>query len=124
MNFSEHNPLQVDAIHVSVNSETLTVDLADGRTISVPTAWYPRLAHGRPKEWANYKISALGIHWEDLDEDLSIRGLLLGRKSGESSKSLKFWLDNRAKGRRVTFEDFMSSVKSSSKSGRKRRKSA
>jgi hypothetical protein len=85
----------------------LTVELDDGRTISSPLAWYPRLWHGTPKERQCFEIGAFGIHWPDLDEDLSYKGLILGRKSGESPESLKFWLDNRKKGRKVTLEDYM-----------------
>jgi hypothetical protein len=103
--------LEVAPVSVRVTADTLTVDLEDGRTISVPTAWYPRLASGTRKEWANYEVSALGIHWPDLDEDLSIRGLLLGRKSGESAGSLKFWLDARRKGKMVTLQDFVKTLR-------------
>jgi hypothetical protein len=102
--------LEVAPIRVRVTADTLTVDLEDGRTISVPTAWYPRLASGTRKEWANYEVGALGIHWPDLDEDLSIRGLLLGRKSGESAASLQFWLDARQNGKSVTLADFVKSL--------------
>jgi hypothetical protein len=60
--------------------DTLAVDLMDGRTISVPLAWYPRLANGTPDQRANWQASAggFGIHWPDLDEDLSTEGLLRG----------------------------------------------
>ena len=87
--------LQVQTTSVAVGGGTLTVELEDGRTLSVPTAWYPRLHHGTPEEWANYEIGVSGIHWEDLDEDISISGLLLGRRSGESPKSIRRWLDER-----------------------------
>jgi len=65
---------------VRCTDDTLTVDLMDGRTISVPLAWYPRLAMGTPAERANWQTSAggCGIHWPDLDEDLSTEGLLRG----------------------------------------------
>jgi len=85
---------------VRCTDDTLTVDLMDGRTISVPLAWYPRLRHGTSAERANVEIGPYGLHWPDLDEDVSIRGLLLGRKSGESPASLKRWLDHRARGER------------------------
>ena len=63
-----------------VSEDTLTVDLMDGRTISVPLVWYPRLLSGMPKERSNCKTCAAGygIHWPDLDEDLSTEGLLRG----------------------------------------------
>ncbi|MCX7014533.1 MAG: DUF2442 domain-containing protein [Candidatus Sumerlaeota bacterium] len=82
---------------VVVSDDTLSVDLEDGRTISVPIGWYPRLAHGTPTERANFQIAGAGygIHWPDLDEDIGIEGLLLGRKSTESPSSLKRWLENR-----------------------------
>ncbi len=82
---------------VSITDDTLAVDLEDGRTIAVPIGWYPRLAYGTPEERSNWKISGAGygIHWPDLDEDIGVEGLLLGRKSGESPKSLGRWLQNR-----------------------------
>jgi hypothetical protein len=75
----------------------------------VPLAWYPRLQFGTAKERQRFEIGAFGIHWPDLDEDLSYRGLLLGRKSGESGASLKFWFDARKKGKRTTLQDFAKS---------------
>ena len=83
---------------VRVSEDTLTVDLMDGRTISVPLVWYPRLFSGTPKQLSNWKMCAAGygIHWPDLDEDISVRALILGRKSGESQASLKRWLESRA----------------------------
>lgn len=83
---------------VSLTDDTLSVDLEDGRTISVPIGWYPRLAHGTPAERANYQISGAGygIHWPDLDEDIGVEGLLLGRPSSESADSLQRWKATRA----------------------------
>jgi hypothetical protein len=101
--------LDVRVTNVVVTDDTLTVELEDGRTISSPLVWYPRLAHGSAEERADFKIGAFGIHWPLLDEDLSTRGIILGHKSGESAESLKFWLENREKGRRVTLEDFLNS---------------
>jgi hypothetical protein len=97
----------VRASAVDVSDETIAVELEDGRTIIAPTKWYPRLLHATPAERANYEIDSVGIIWPDIDADFSIRGLLLGRKSGESSESFKFWLDARKKGKKVTLEDFM-----------------
>jgi hypothetical protein len=85
------------ATNVSVTDDTLAVDLADGRTIAVPLEWFPRLVHATPAERANWKIGADGIHWPDLDEDIVVEGLLAGRASAESQKSLKRWLEKRAK---------------------------
>jgi hypothetical protein len=84
-------------INVSVTDDTLSADLEDGRTISVPIGWYPRLAYGTPAERAAYQISrgGYGIHWPDLDEDLGVEGLLLGKKSNESPVSFSRWLDSR-----------------------------
>jgi len=90
--------LMVEATRVAVTDAQLIVDLADGRTIATPVEWYPRLAHGTPAERARFEIGPFGIHWEDLNEDISIRGLLLGHRSGESKKSLDRWLSHRARG--------------------------
>ena len=85
------------AISVTVTEDTLSVDLEDGRSISVPIGWYPRLAYGTPNERANCRISGAGygIHWPDLDEDLSVEGLLLGRPSQESHTSFQRWFARR-----------------------------
>ncbi len=87
------------ALKVNITDDTLTVDLADGRTLSVPLTWYPRLLHGTPKERQNWGLigDGVGIHWPDLDEDISIEGLLLGKQSGESQKSLQRWMKQQAK---------------------------
>lgn len=97
----------VRATKVQVTDEVLTVELDDGRTIALPVQWFPRLRHGTPQERANVDIGAFGISWPDLEEDLSYKGLILGRKSGENPAIIKYWLDNRKKGRRVTVEDWM-----------------
>jgi hypothetical protein len=85
------------AQNVVVTHDTLTVDLNDGRSISVPLAWYPRLLQGTPEERDNWRLigNAEGIHWPDLDEDISVENLLLGKPSGESQESFKKWLQNR-----------------------------
>ncbi len=82
---------------VTVTDDTLRVDLADGRTISVPLMWFPRLAYGKPEERANFKIAGAGygIHWPDLDEDVGVEGLLLGKQSLESEASFARWLAQR-----------------------------
>ncbi len=84
-------------LNVSIDDDTLSVDLEDGRTISVPIGWYPRLAHGTPAERANFRISGAGygIHWPDLDEDVGVEGLLLGKKSTEGPASFERWLQRR-----------------------------
>jgi len=88
----------VKARKVAVTDDTLTVDLSDGRTIAVPLTWYPRLLHGTPEERNRWRLigSGEGIHWPDLDEDLSVEGLIFGRPSGESQRSLQRWLEKRA----------------------------
>lgn len=85
-------------IDVTVTDDTLTVDLEDGRTISVPIGWYPRLAHGTPAERANVVVSGAGygLHWPELDEDIGVEGMLLGKRSMESQTSLARWLERRA----------------------------
>jgi len=86
-----------NARRVTVRADTLTVELADGRIVSVPLAWYPRLLHGAAKERKNWRLigQGEGIHWPDLDEDISVENLLLGSPSGESQRSLKRWLQSR-----------------------------
>jgi hypothetical protein len=83
---------------ITVTEDTLSVDLSDGRTISVPLAWFPRLVHATPEERNNWRLigKGSGMHWEDLDEDISVEGLLAGKPSGESQGSLKTWLDQRS----------------------------
>jgi hypothetical protein len=85
------------AQQVTVTDDALIVDLVDGRTVSVPVSWYPRLAHGTPAERSNWRLLGRGegIHWPDLDEDISVAGLLAGRHSGETQSSLQRWLKSR-----------------------------
>lgn len=66
------------------DENTLWVDLDDGRTIGVPLAWFPRLLHATPEQRENYELSRRGMHWEDLDEDISVQGILAGR--GDQTK--------------------------------------
>ena len=82
---------------ITVTEDTLSVDLSDDRTISAPLAWYPRLAHATAKERKNWRFigKGHGIHWEDLDEDVSVENLLLGLPSGESQSSFQKWLSSR-----------------------------
>lgn len=85
------------AQRVEVREDSLVVDLVDGRTITAPLAWYPRLWHGNEQERAHFEIIGDGayIHWPNLDEDLTVAGILAGRRSGESAASLKKWLATR-----------------------------
>jgi hypothetical protein len=85
------------AVDVSVTDEFLTVELADGRKISVPTAWYPRLMYGTPAERRKWSLccSGEGLHWEALDEDISIKSLIAGRPSTENPAMIKKWMATR-----------------------------
>ena len=89
----------VSAQNVQVTDDALIVDLSDGRTVSVPLAWFPRLLHGTQEERNKWRLigEGEGIHWPDLDEDVSVENLLLGKPSGESQKSFKKWLEARVK---------------------------
>ncbi|MBL0173285.1 MAG: DUF2442 domain-containing protein [Gemmatimonadaceae bacterium] len=94
----EHWPALAESVQVT--ADTLTVDLADGRSISVPLAWYPRLAHGTQAERANWRLIGRGegVHWPGFDEDISVDNLLSGARSGENQRSFKQWLASRAPG--------------------------
>src|SRR5215211_4785728 len=89
----------VSAQNVQVTDNALIVDLSDGRTVSVPLAWFPRLLHGTQEERNTWRLigEGEGIHWPALDEDISVENLILGKPSGESQKSFKEWLEARAK---------------------------
>ena len=85
------------ATSAEVTDDSLDVELADGRSISVPLAWYPRLLHATAAERAHFRFigGGEGIHWPDLDEDISVEGIVAGRPSGESQRSLQRWLESR-----------------------------
>ena len=89
---------EVRARAVVISDDSLTVDLVDGRTISVPLPWYPRLLHGTSEERNNWRLigDGEGIHWPDLDEDVSVENLLTGKPSGESQSSFQRWLERHA----------------------------
>jgi hypothetical protein len=89
-----------NAVRVQVGDDDLVVDLDDARSISVPLVWFPRLLNGSPEERRHWRLigNGPGIHWEDLDEDISVESLLAGRRSGESQASLKRRLKQRAHG--------------------------
>jgi len=82
---------------IDITDDTLSVDLSDGRTISVPLAWYPRLLYGSVEERNSWRLigGGDGIHWNQLDEDISARNIILGQVSGESQKSFQRWLNER-----------------------------
>ena len=87
-----------EAVTVRLSDDTLTLDLSDGRSISVPLAWYPRLLHANEAERGKWRLigRGAGIHWPDLDEDISVESIIAGRPSGETHSSLKRWLGARA----------------------------
>jgi hypothetical protein len=98
MNTTVYEIRVAEALTVSLTDDTLSVDLSDGRSISVPIAWFPRLIHSSKQERNNWRLigRGQGIHWEDIDEDISIEGLLAGKPSGESQESFKNWLAKRS----------------------------
>jgi Protein of unknown function (DUF2442) len=73
-----------EPVNVSFSNENMSVRLEDGRTITVPIAWYPRLLKATAEQRLNYELSPAGVHWEDIDEDISVEGMLIGR--GEAQK--------------------------------------
>jgi hypothetical protein len=83
--------------YVAADDQLLTVTLSDGRRLSVPLNWYPRLKHGTPAERNEWRLIGRGegVHWPDLDEDLSLDGFLAGRRSNEKSASIRRWLATR-----------------------------
>ena len=87
-----------DAVSVEISDDAITLELSDARSISVPLTWYPRLLHGLPEERNAWRLigNGQGIHWDRLDEDVSVESLLAGRRSGESQASFKKWLASRA----------------------------
>jgi hypothetical protein len=95
---------EVAGQRVALGDDTLVVHLEDGRTITVPLAWFPRLLHGTEAERSNFRLigGGAGIHWPDLDEDISVLSLLAGRRSGETQESLRRWLAGRGPTPRTT----------------------
>jgi hypothetical protein len=96
-----NNTLTVDhearALEVAFSEDAMTVALDDGRSVSVPLAWYPRLLAGSRAERQRFELigDGEGIHWPDLDEDISVEGILAGRRSAESDASLARWKAHR-----------------------------
>jgi len=76
------------AVDVATDEDNLTVDLADGRRLSVPLAWFPRLLHAKPDQRGNWRLigDGRGIHWSDVDEDLSVAGLLRGAAAPDAHR--------------------------------------
>ena len=113
---TSNGPMVTAAVaqNVRVTDRALVVELRDGRVVSVPLTWYPRLAEGSPREGRKWELlgPGIGIHRPELDEDISVEGLLAGARSGESATSLNAWRAGRrnshrparkgtARGRRV-----------------------
>ena len=96
---NSNNISAVQAEHVGFEDDSLFVDLLDGRTIAAPLAWYPRLFHATDNERNNWRLIGRGegIHWPDLDEDISVENLLAGKPSGEGPRSFAAWLEGRNK---------------------------
>ena len=97
MTTSSSDMQTVRAVDVKITEDELSVSLEDGRTLAVPLAWFPRLLHGTKRERSRWRLigRGVGIHWPELDEDLSTDGLIAGRRSNESQESLKRWLEAR-----------------------------
>ena len=97
------------AAGVEVSEGRLAVEIADGRMVSVPLGWYPRLVHASEAERANWELHVDGEHirWPDLDEDVSVEALLAGKRSGESERSFERWLAAKRAGRSVAYHDLM-----------------
>ncbi len=93
------NEQPAQASDVSVANDEIAVDLLDGRRIIVPLIWYPRLVQGTAKERNNWRLigQGEGIHWPELDEDISVQNLLDGQPSGESQRSFQRWLESRSR---------------------------
>ena len=106
MNISTVEVRVPEVSEVTVTEDTLTAELSDGRTIAVPLDWYPRLIHATTIERDNWQLIGRGegVHWPDLDEDISVEGLLAGRPAAESPQSLRRWLEARRAGRPVTLD--------------------
>jgi hypothetical protein len=100
MSISTTEAASVTATRAVVTDDALKVELSDGRSIAAPLAWYPRLLHGTAEERGRWRLigQGHGIHWPDLDEDISVENLLAGRPSGESQPSFKRWLAGRSVG--------------------------
>ncbi len=107
MSFSAIEVQVPPARNVIVSDVALTLELADGRTLSVPLTWYPRLWHRTGPERNHCRLigGGEGIHWPDLAEDISVEALLLGRRSCESQTSLKRWLESRQPAETLPAED-------------------
>ncbi len=107
MNVSTLKVSVPEAMTIAVTDDTLTAELSDGRTVSVPLSWYPRLIHATPEERQNWRLigAGEGVHWPALDEDISVEMLLCGWPSGETQSSFKHWLEAKRAGLPVTIHE-------------------
>jgi hypothetical protein len=89
--------VEPEAVSVSVTENQLVVELRDGRHLSIPLSWYPRLLHATAAERQKWELLGDGyaVEWPDIDEHIGIEGLLAGRRSGESPASLSTWLEQQ-----------------------------
>lgn len=115
MNVSTLRVSVPEAMTIEVTEDTLTAELSDGRTVAVPLSWYPRLVHATREERSNWRLIGIGqgIHWPDLDEDISVEMLLGGWPSGESQTSFKRWLEAKQAGLPVTIHEIRPAAKKS-----------
>ena len=99
MSFSQSEVVAARVGDVRVTEEALELDLTDGRTVTAPIEWYPRLLHANPEERADWTIvgDGEGVHWHAIDEDLDVAGVVPGVHSHESQASLRRWLEARDK---------------------------
>ena len=107
MSISASNRTELLATNLRFTDDSLIVDLADGRIVTVPLSWYPRLVHATKQERENWEmlLGGEGFHWPDLDEDLSVDGFVKGRRSGESNRSFTRWLKAKNEGRGLTIPE-------------------
>ena len=105
------------AVSLDLTEEALSANLSDGRKITVPLEWYPRLVHATHDERVKYELYGEGqyIHWPDLDEDLTVEGLIAGKKSGEGADSFRRWLEAKKAGRPLTLDALMEYERSQTK---------
>ncbi len=107
MSISTDKRSEVLATNLRFSQESLIVDLADGRSVTLPLSWYPRLVHATKQERENWEMlfDGEGFHWPDLDEDLSVDGFVKGRPSGEGKRSFERWLKAKNEGRGLTIPE-------------------
>jgi Protein of unknown function (DUF2442) len=86
---SSPDPMSIspEPLDVRFDQNMMWVDLEDGRTLGVPLAWFPRLFHATPRQRHAFELSRCGIHWDEIDEDISIAGLIAGR--GDMTRGAK-----------------------------------